>query len=80
MGVSFWIVNGLNIKVILLNIIQKSSLPHGCSVQHEFYKEFQSIFHKGRDIEKDAVRAEFSDEKVYGGLKGRLTILIQDVL
>ena len=34
-------------------------------IQHEFYKEFLSNPHKGRDIEKDAAGAEFSDEKVY---------------
>jgi len=34
-------------------------------IQHEFYREFLSNPHKGRDIEKDAAGAQFSDEKVY---------------
>ncbi len=34
-------------------------------IQHEFYREFLSNPRKGRDIEKDAAGAEFSDEKVY---------------
>ncbi|GBD87484.1 acyl-CoA dehydrogenase [bacterium BMS3Abin03] len=34
-------------------------------IQHEFYKEFLADRPKGRDIEKDAAGADFTDEKVY---------------
>ncbi len=34
-------------------------------IQHEFYKEFLADQPKGRDIEKDAAGADFTDEKVY---------------
>jgi len=35
-------------------------------IQHEFYREFLSGSHKGRDIQNDAAGAGFDEEKVYG--------------
>lgn len=34
-------------------------------IQHEFYKEFESTYEFGRNIEPDAAEADNEEEKIY---------------